>query len=70
VSLSPTRDRLDSIRGDQARQLNEFERVRRRLKKLLAEVGEDIPKVLNILRAPTQGKLINRRFLDLKLIII
>lgn len=33
---------------------------------LLAEIGEDIPKVLRILKSPTQGKLINKRFLDLK----
>ena len=33
---------------------------------LMAEIGEDIPKVLGILKEPTQGKLINKRFLELK----
>jgi hypothetical protein len=33
---------------------------------LLAEIAEDIPKVLGILKSPTQGKLINKRFLAMK----
>ncbi len=33
---------------------------------VMAEIGEDIPKVLGILRRPTQGKRVNRRFLELK----
>lgn len=33
---------------------------------LMAEIGEDIPKVLSILKEPSLGKLINRRFLELK----
>jgi hypothetical protein len=34
--------------------------------KLLKAIGEDLPKVLEILTRPTQGKRINKRFLDLK----
>ena len=33
---------------------------------VMAEIGEDIPKVLDILKQPTQGKLINKRFLKLR----
>jgi len=33
---------------------------------LMAEIREDIPRVLDVLRRPTQGKLINKRFLNLK----
>lgn len=33
---------------------------------LMAEIKEDIPKVISILKAPTQGKIINKRFLESK----